>query len=124
MLLSVITRWPLRTGCGNLMWMRFSADLRRLDLFHPLDLLELALRLRRLARLGAEPVGELLQLRDFRLLVFVGREMLLLPRRPLLDIGVVIAAIAMDLLVADLEIESTSALRKARSCEIIRIAPG
>ena len=33
---------------------------RRFDFFHALDLLELALRLRRLGGLGAETVGELL----------------------------------------------------------------
>ena len=50
----------------------------RLDFFHALDLLELALRLRRLAGLGAEAVGEFLQRCDFALLVFVGGELLLL----------------------------------------------
>ena len=75
---SVITRWPLRTGCGNLMWMFLVGRFGRLDFFHALDLLELALRLRGLAGLGAETVGEFLQLRDFGLLVFVGGEMLLL----------------------------------------------
>jgi len=75
----------------------------RVENIHALDLLELALRLRRLARLGAEPGGKIAQLLDFRLLVFISGKMLLLARLSLLDIGVVIAAIAMDLLVTDLE---------------------
>ncbi len=49
---------------------------RLLDEFEPLDLLELALRLRRLGGNGAEPVGERLQVGDFLLLVFVGGELL------------------------------------------------
>ena len=61
---------------------------RRLDFFHALDLLELALRLGGLAGLGAEAVGEFLQRRDFLLLVFVGGELLLLARGFLLDVAV------------------------------------
>ena len=37
---------------------RLLARDRRLDFFHPIDLLEFALRLRRLARLGPEAIGE------------------------------------------------------------------
>ena len=74
---------------------------RRLDLFHALDLLELALRLRRLAGLGAETVGELLQPRDFALLVFVGGQLLLLGGGALHEEIVVVAAITVELALPD-----------------------
>ena len=66
---------------------------RRLDLLHPLDLLELALRLRGFAGLGAEAVGEFLQRRDLLLLVLVSGELLLFARRFLFDVVVVVAAV-------------------------------
>ena len=50
----------------------FVAD-RRLDFFHALDLLELALRLGGLGVLGPEPLHEFHHVRDLALLVFVGR---------------------------------------------------
>ena len=52
---------------------------------------------------AAETVREFLELLDFRLLIFVGGKMLLLAGETLLDIGVVVAAIAVDLLVPNLE---------------------
>ena len=55
---SVITRSPLRGGCGKRKLIVFACAVRRFDLLHPIDLLELALRLRRFARFGAEAVGE------------------------------------------------------------------
>ena len=54
----VITRSPLRGGCGKAEMDRLLRRLGRLDFVHPLDLLELALGLRGLAGLGAEAIGE------------------------------------------------------------------
>jgi len=51
-------------------------------------LLQLALRLGSLARLGAEAIGKSLERRDLFLLVLVSRKLLLLARRLLLDIVV------------------------------------
>jgi hypothetical protein len=81
----------------------FVRGLRCVENIHALDLLQLALRLGRLARLRAEAGGKIAQLLDFSLLIFVGGEMLLLARLALLDVGIVVAAVAMDLFVADLE---------------------
>ena len=76
---------------------------RRGDFFHPIDLLQLALRLRRLARLGAKAIGKLLERRDLFLLVFVGRELLFFARRFLLHVAVPVPAIAEQLRVRDLD---------------------
>ena len=76
---------------------------RRVDFFHAIDLLELALRLRGLARLGAKAVGELLERRDFFLLILVGRELLFFARGFLLDVAVPVAAVTEQLRLRDLD---------------------
>src|ERR1039458_1165925 len=63
-------------GRRDLKTKRLARRERFLDLLHPFDLLELALRLRRLRRNGAEAVGKGLQVGDFLLLIFVGGELL------------------------------------------------
>ena len=98
---SVMTFCPLRSGCGKLKPILLVVVHRRLDFFHPVDLLELALRLRRLAGLGAETVGEFLQPRDVALLVFVGGEQLLLGGGALHEKIIVVAAITVELARAD-----------------------
>ena len=76
---------------------------RRGDFFHPIDLLELALRLRRLARLRPEAIGKKLERRDLLLLVLVGGELLLFARRFLLDVAVPVPAITEQLGMRDLD---------------------
>ena len=85
----------------NLETERLARRERFLDQFHPLDLLELALRLRRLGRDGAEPVGELLQVRDFLLLVFVGGELLLVAFLALAQVIRVVAGVGDQLALGD-----------------------
>ena len=97
---------------------------RRGDFFHPIDLLQFALRLRRFARLRPEAIGELLERRDFFLLIFVGRELLFFARGFLFDVAVPVAAITEQLRIAISTMLPTSAFRNSRSCEIMRIAPG
>ncbi len=75
---------------------------RRLDLLHSIDLLQLALRLRRLARLGPEAIGKLLERSNFFLLVLVGRKLLLFARRLLFDVAVPVPAIPVQPPVRDL----------------------
>src|SRR3954466_14650693 len=75
---------------------------RRVDLIHPLDLLQLALRLRRFARLRAEAIRKLLQRRDLLLLILVGRRVLLFARSFLLNVAVPIPAITHELPPRDL----------------------
>ena len=76
---------------------------RGVDFLHPLDLFQLALSLRCLARLGTEAIGEALQTGNFSLLVFVGGKMLFLSRRFLRDVAVPIAAIPVQTGVRDLD---------------------
>ena len=76
---------------------------RRFDLLHPVDLLELALRLRSLAGLGAEAVGEFLERGDFLLLVFVRGELLFLAGGAFEDVFVPVATVAIEPLVGDLD---------------------
>src|SRR5205085_84774 len=64
-------RWLRKTEVHGLL-----ARDRRLDLLHPVDLLEFALRLRRLTRFRSKTIGKKLERRDFLLLVLVGRELL------------------------------------------------
>src|SRR5207244_12429918 len=71
----------------------FAAGGRRRDFFHAVDLLQLALRLRRFARLGPEAIGEELKRRDFFLLILVGRELLFFAGGLLFDVAVPVAAI-------------------------------
>ena len=75
----------------------------RLDLVHPLDLLELALGLRGLGVLGAEAVDEFHQAADFALLVFVGGQLLLLVGLALEQILVIAAAVTDQPALADLD---------------------
>src|SRR6266513_1064667 len=75
----------------------FSACSRRRDFFHSIDLLQLALRLRRFAGLGPEAIGEELKRRDFFLLILVSRELLFFARRFLFDVAVPVAAITDEL---------------------------
>ena len=82
---------------------RLLARNRRLDLFHPVDLLEFALRLRSLAGLGAKAIGELLERRDFFLLVLVGGELLFFARRLLFDVAVPVSAVAVQAAMRDLD---------------------
>ncbi len=82
---------------------RLLAIERRLDLLHPIDLLQLALRLRRLARLGPEAIGKQLERGDLLLLVLVGGELLFFARRLLFDVAVPVAAITIEPPVRDLD---------------------
>ena len=59
-------RWLRKTEVHGLL-----ARDRRFDLLHPIDLLEFALRLRRLARFRSKTIGKKLERRDFLLLIFV-----------------------------------------------------
>ena len=70
---------------------------RFLDQFQPLNLLQLALGLRRLGGNGPEPVGERLQIGDFLLLILVRRELLLVAFLPLAKKVGVIARVADEL---------------------------
>ena len=72
------------------------------NFLHGVDLLQLGLGLRGLAGFGAEAVGEVLELLDFALLVFVSSQMLFLPRDFFADIGLVIAGVEVEPLVRDL----------------------
>ncbi len=76
---------------------------RRLDLLHPIDLLQLALGLRRFARLGPKPIGEKLQRRDLLLLVLIRGKLLLFPRHPLLDVAIPIPPITVQPSMRDLD---------------------
>jgi len=75
---------------------------RRLDEVHALDLLQFALRLRRLARLCTEAVHKILQPLDLALLVRVGRRVLHVARGLLGEVGVEIPAVAVQLAACDL----------------------
>src|SRR5216110_1870826 len=81
----------------------FLASDRRLDFFHPLDLLQFALRLRRFAGLGPKAIGEKLERRDLLLLVLVSRELLFFARCFLLDVAVPIPAITIQPSMSDLD---------------------
>jgi len=70
---------------------------RRFDFVHALNLLELGLRLRGFAGLGAEAVCKLLQLFDFLLLVFVGGQQLHIVGFALDEIIVVITPVPENL---------------------------
>ena len=76
---------------------------RCFDLVHPLDLFELGLRLCRLAGLGAEAVGKILELLDFLLLVFVGRQQLHFVGLALDEVFVVIAPVPVQLRLPDFD---------------------
>ena len=91
---------------------RFSARDRRLDFFHAVDLLQLALRLRRFARLGSKPIGKQLERRDFFLLIFVSRKVLLFARGFLLDVLVPVTAITDEFRVGDLDDASDKLIQK------------
>src|SRR2546423_5364016 len=73
----------------------------RLDFFHAIDLLQFALRLRSLARLGAKPVHERLQRRDLALLILVSGKLLHFARGLLLDVAVPIPAVALQTTLRD-----------------------
>ena len=91
---------------------RLLARDRRFDLLHPIDLLQLALRLRSFARLGPKAIGEQLERCDLFLLVFVSGELLLFARRFLFDVAVPIPAITMELLVRDLDDRTDQLIQK------------
>ena len=74
-----------------------------LDAFHPFQLLHSVLCLCRLAGLGTEAVDEALQFGDLFLLVFVGCQVLLLAGLLQHEVLVVVAAVAVELAVSDLE---------------------
>ncbi len=76
---------------------------RRFNLLHPVDLLELALRLRRFAGLGPETIGESLQVGDLPLLIFVSRHLLLLARRFFPHIIIPVPAVAVQAPMRDLD---------------------
>src|SRR5437868_11351078 len=80
----------------------FASD-RRLDLFHALDLLQFALRLRCFAGLGAKAISEKLERRDLFLLVLVSRELLFFAGRFLLDIAVPVPSITIQPAMRDLD---------------------
>src|SRR3984893_2865523 len=82
---------------------RFPARGRSGDFFHAVDLLQLALRLRSFARLGPKAIGEQLQRRDFFLLIFVSRELLLFARGFLVDVTVPVTAITNEFRMRDLD---------------------
>src|ERR1700730_5208916 len=73
------------------------------DFLHAIDLLQLALRLRCFARLGAKAIGEQLKRRDFFLLIFVSGELLFFARGFLFDVVVPVAAITNEFRVRDLD---------------------
>src|SRR5450432_1154568 len=88
-------------------WLR-KAELDRLclrgwrgDFFHAIDLLQLALRLRRLGRLGAKAIRESLERRDFLLLVFVSGKLLIFTRGLLLHVAVPIPPVTQQLRLRD-----------------------
>ncbi len=76
---------------------------RRLDFFHALDLLELALGLGGLGVLGPKPLDKFHHVRDFALLVLVGRRQLRLRRLALRQVILIIAAVADQFAVANLQ---------------------
>ena len=100
---SVITRRPLRCGWGNRKLIVRPSLAGASILSMRSICLSLRLRLRGLGVLGAEAVGELLELLDLALLVLVGGELLLLLRLALAEIVVVVAAVADQLALADLD---------------------
>ena len=67
------------------------------DAFHACDFLQLALRARRHAGLGAKAVGESLQPVNFALLVLMSRELLNIARRALHEVFVEVAAVPVQL---------------------------
>ena len=71
-------------------------SLRRVDFFHPIDLLELALCLGSLAGLRPETICKGLQRSDFLLLIFICSQLLICARLLLNEIRLVIAAIAVE----------------------------
>ena len=91
---------------------RLSARDRSRDLFHAIDLFQLALRLRCFAGLGAKSIGKQLQRRDFFLLIFVSGELLFFARRFLLDITVPIAPITHQFRVRDLDDAADKLIQK------------
>ena len=100
---SVMTSMPAALRLRELEIELAVVALGRLDLVHALDLLELALGLGGLGVLGAEAVDELHQAADFALLVFVGGQLLLLVGLALFEILVVVAAVADQPALADLD---------------------
>ncbi len=91
---------------------RLLARERRFDFFHPVNLLQFALRLRRLARLGPKAIGECLERRDLFLLILVGRELLLCARRLLFDVTVPVAAIPNESSMRDLDNRTDQLVQK------------
>ena len=85
---------------------------RRFDFFHPVNLLELALRLRRLGRLGAETSCEVQQRPNLTLLIFVGGEELHFIGFALDEVIVVVAAIADEFALANLDDAADEAVEK------------
>src|ERR1700720_4755955 len=91
---------------------RFAARDRGRNFFHAIDLLQLALRLRGFARLGAEAIGEQLERRDFFLLIFVSGQLLFFARGFLLDVVVPVAAIPNEFRVRDLDDAADKLIQK------------
>ena len=115
---------PAARRLRNLEAERLARRQRFLDQFHALDLLELALRLRRLGGNGAEAVAELPQRGDFLLLVFVGGELLFVVRLALLEEVGVVARVGDQLAARRFRSTlSTISSMNCRSCEIISTAP-
>ena len=75
---------------------------RRFDLVHARDLLELGLSLGGFAGLGAKPVGKILELINFLLLIFVGGQQLNFVGFTLREVILVVAAIPLELGLPDL----------------------
>ncbi len=98
---SETARCPPRGGLGDLEPERLARRCRFLDPFHSFDLLELAHRLRSLGSHRAKPIRELLKSRDFFLLIFERRELLLVSLLSLPEVILVVAAVGDQLLLGD-----------------------
>ena len=100
---------------------------RRLNLFHPINLLQLALRLRRLTRLRPKPIRKLLQGSNFLLLILIRRQLLLLSRHFLHHILIPIPPIPIQLRMGNLQnridqrVEKFSVMRNHQNRPRIRL---
>ena len=86
--------WKGEGDCGLI-------PFRRFDPHHAVELLDTILSLCRLACLSTEAVDEALQFGDFALLVFVGCPLLFLAGGFLREVGIVVAPVAVELVMAD-----------------------
>ena len=85
---------------------------RRFDALHAGELLDTVLRLCRLAGLRAEAIDEILQVRDFLLLVAVGGELLLVAGLFLIQAGVVVSVVADEFAVPDFHNATADEIQK------------